>query len=336
LAAIFSKNEQIVILHLHSKTGSPRYSSNVCTEDSSLSLERFLTRRRISLHRFGSSHIKRHCAGVLLSFTLIVILGNAGVAQEPTSPNQAQPSGNNSNALPDAPRPQSTNTAAAGLNEQDAMSLRQTPVNILKDQAAIWTSPARIHEHNLAFLVPLVLATAVTITADHQVMSSARLDDASLNSHAETASDDLLGGFVAAPVIIYGLGHIRHDDHATESGILGGEAMVDGLVVDEVMKAVAMRERPTLNSAKGKFFQTSVGLDSSFPSTHSMIAWSSAAVIASEYNGPLTKITTYGLATGLSLTRVLAKQHFPSDVLVGSAVGWLVGRYVFRKHHKDY
>jgi membrane-associated phospholipid phosphatase len=112
--------------------------------------------------------------------------------------------------------------------------------------------------------------------------------------------------------------------------------MVDSLVVDEVMKAVTMRQRPTLNGAKGKFFQTSVGLDSSFPSTHSMIAWSSAAVIASEYNGPMTKIAAYGLATGLSLTRVLAKQHFPSDVLVGSAVGWLVGRYVVRKHHKDY
>ena len=336
VAAPGYKNEQIVILHLHSKTGSPRYSANDCTEDSSLLFGRFLTRRRISLHRFGSPHIEQRCARVLLFFTLIVTLANAGVAQEPASPNPAQPSGNNSNALPDAPRPQSTNAAAAGLNDQDAVTLRQTPVNILKDQAAIWTSPARIREHNLAFLVPLVLATTVTITTDRQVMSSARLDDASLNSHAETASNGLLGGFVAAPVLIYGLGHIRHDDHATESGILGGEAMVDSLVVDEVMKAVTMRQRPTLNGAKGKFFQTSVGLDSSFPSTHSMIAWSSAAVIASEYNGPMTKIATYGLATGLSLTRVLAKQHFPSDVLVGSAVGWLVGRYVVRKHHKDY
>ena len=310
------------------------YSATVYTEDSSLLFGRFFTRRRISLHRFGSPHIERCCAGVLLSFSLIAILSNAGVAQEPTSPIPAQPSGNNSKALPDAPRPQSTHADAASLNDHDAVTLRQTPVNILKDQAAIWTSPARIREHNLAYLVPLVLATTVTITADHQVMSSARLDDASLNSHAATASNGLLGGFVAAPVILYGLGHIHHDDQATESGILGGEAMVDSLVVDEVMKAVTMRERPTLNSAKGKFFQTSVGLDSSFPSTHSMIAWSSAAVIASEYNGPMTKITVYGLATGLSLTRVLARQHFPSDVLVGSAVGWLVGRFVFRKHHQ--
>jgi membrane-associated phospholipid phosphatase len=96
-----------------------------------------------------------------------------------------------------------------------------------------------------------------------------------------------------------------------------------------------MRERPTLDSARGQFFQSSVGLDSSFPSTHSIIAWSSATVIAEEYPGPLTQLTAYGLATGVSLTRVLAKQHFPSDVVVGSAVGWLVGRYIFRKHHRD-
>jgi membrane-associated phospholipid phosphatase len=166
-------------------------------------------------------------------------------------------------------------------------------------------------------------------------MSSSKLQNASLNSDANTASEGLLGGFVIAPVAIYGIGYLHHDEHATETGILAGQAMVDSLVVDEVLKAVTMRERPTLDGAKGKFFQTSVGLNSSFPSTHSIIAWSSATVIASEYRGPLTQITAYGLATGVSLTRVLARQHFPSDVLVGSAVGWLVGRYVVHRHRKD-
>ena len=56
------------------------------------------------------------------------------------------------------------------------------------------------------------------------------------------------------------------------------------------------------------------------PIHHAIVAWSSAAVIASEYPGILTQITAYGLATGVSVSRVLARQHFPSDVLVGSAV----------------
>ncbi len=237
-------------------------------------------------------------------------------------------------ALPDAPQAQSTGPAVASPDDKDAVTVRRTPINILNDQKAIWTSPARIRDRDLAYLVPLGLATAVAITADHQVMSSSRLNDPSLNSHAVTASNGLLGGFVAAPVLIYGLGRIHHDGHATETGILAGEAMVDSLLVDQVLKVATLRERPTVDDAKGKFFQTSAGFNSSFPSDHSILAWSSAAVIASEYPSPLTQITAYGLATGVSLTRVLGRQHFPSDVIVGSAIGWLVGRYVFRKHSR--
>jgi hypothetical protein len=208
------------------------------------------------------------------------------------------------------------------------VTLRSMPRNLLADQAAIWTSPARLRDSNLAGPALLVLATAVAITTDHEAMTSVVSQDISLNNHALTVSNGLVGGFIAAPVIIYGLGHIRQDDHATETGILGGEAILDSLAVDEVVKAVSMRERPAVDNARGRFFQTSVGFDSSFPSNHSVIAWSSAAVIASEYNGPLTKLTAYGLATGVSLTRVIGRQHFPSDVLVGSAVGWMVGHYV--------
>ena len=271
--------------------------------------------------------IKKIRAAVLVS-AIVTCVSICAVCEPATAADSS------SSALPDAPAPQSAPAASEG--GQNPVRLRDTPANILKDQAAIWTSPARIREPQLAYLIPLALATTVLVTADHQVMSSARLNNTSLNSHASTASNGLLGGFVAAPAIIYGLGVLHHDDHATETGLLAGEAMVDSLVVDEVAKAATMRERPTLDNAKGKFFQTSVGLDSSFPSTHSMIAWSSAAVIASEYNGPMTQITAYGLATGLSLSRVLARDHFPSDVLVGSTVGWLVGRYVFHKRSRFY
>lgn len=231
-------------------------------------------------------------------------------------------------ALPDAPQAQVGTQAP----ESDKTTLRKVPISLLKDQEAIWTSPLRIRESNAIVPVTLVLATTVLITTDHQVMSSSKLQNASLNKQATTASTGLVGGFISVPVAMYGLGALTHDDHATETGILGGEAILDSLAVSEVMKFVSLRERPTADNAKGQFFQTSVGTDSSFPSNHCMIAWSSAAVVASEYGGPLTQITAYGLATGVSLTRVLGREHFPSDVLVGSAVGWMIGRYVVHRH----
>jgi hypothetical protein len=250
-------------------------------------------------------------------FALVAAL----LALGPASFARAQSGGNN---LPDAPTPQP-------VTADKPVMVSGIPRRILKDQEAIWTSPARIRESNALGPVVLVLATTVLIATDHQVMSSAKLQNSSLNSKASTASTGLTGALAAAPVAIYAIGALRHDDHATETGILGGEAMVDSLAVSEVLKAATMRERPTVDSAKGEFFQTGVGLDSSFPSNHAIVAWSSAAVMASEYDGWMTQIATYGLATGVSVTRVLARQHFPSDVLVGSAVGWMIGRYVAHK-----
>jgi PAP2 superfamily len=230
-------------------------------------------------------------------------------------------------SLPDAPSPHNQ-------SDDHPVTVRGTPRRILFDQEAIWSSPARIRESNALGPVVLVLATTVAITTDHQVMSSARLQNPSLNNKASTGSTVLEGAFIAAPVALFGMGAIHHDDRATETGILGGEAILDSVGVSEVLKIVSLRERPTVDNAKGKFFQSGVGFNSSFPSNHAVIAWSSASAIASEYNGPLTQIAAYGLATAVSAARVLARQHFPSDVLVGSAVGWMIGRYVVHKHHR--
>jgi PAP2 superfamily len=90
------------------------------------------------------------------------------------------------------------------------------------------------------------------------------------------------------------------------------------------------RERPAVDDASGKFFQPNVNFDSAF----AVIAWSSATVIASEYNGFFTQVAAYSLATGVSITRIASRNHFPSDVLVGSAVGWMIGRYVHHRHHR--
>src|SRR6185312_13419517 len=41
----------------------------------------------------------------------------------------------------------------------------------------------------------------------------------------------------------------------------------------------------------------------------------------------------YGAAGAVSISRVTGRQHFPSDVVVGSTLGWLIGRQIYRAHH---
>lgn len=207
-------------------------------------------------------------------------------------------------------------------------------MQVIHQQVAIWTSPAHIRAHDLIWLAPLAAATGVSIATDHHTMSQVVSHDPTFNQDNVNVSNGLLGGFIGAPVALYGWGLMDHDQHAHEAGILGSEAIVDGLVVDEVMKVVFERERPAVDNARGHFFTTGPGGDASFPSSHAVLAWSSAAVLAGEYPTWWKQAGIYSAATALSLTRVLGQQHFPTDVLVGSAAGWLIGHYVYRHYHR--
>ena len=233
---------------------------------------------------------------------------------------------NSSAALPDAPQPHA--------GSSDTVTLRDLPVHILKDQGAIWTSPLRLHAHDLVWVVPLGLATGAAIATDHRTLHDVVSLDPSFNNSNTNASNVLISGFIAAPGVLYGVGHFRDNEHALETGLLGAEALVDGVVVEQGMKLIFWRERPYQDNQHGKFFQSSAGIDSSFPSSHSVLAWSTAAVIAGEYPHFWTQALVYTGAAGVSFTRLMGQQHFPSDILVGSAAGWLVGHYVYKHRHQ--
>ncbi len=213
-----------------------------------------------------------------------------------------------------------------------APTLRQLPKNVLKDQGTIWTSPLRLRTHDLLWLLPVAAATATTLETDRRVETTAVSRDPGFNQANTNVSNVLIGGFIATPAVLYGLGHFRNDEHARETGLLGAEALADGVAVEQGLKLVFFRERPLQNNGRGRFFQTSAGANGAFPSSHSALAWATAAVLAGEYPSAWTQVGVYGLATATSLTRVLGQQHFPTDVLVGGVAGWLVGHYVAKKH----
>ena len=123
---------------------------------------------------------------------------------------------------------------------------------------------------------------------------------------------------------------MSQNEHWSETGFLAGEAALNSLVAVESFKYSLRRQRPYQGDGSGPFFQSG---GTSFPSEHAAAAWSVAGVIAHEYPGPLTKIMAYGLASLVDISRIRSHQHFPSDVLVGSAIGYGVGRYVYRVHH---
>lgn len=245
---------------------------------------------------------------------------SAQIAQ-PTEAASSRPS-----SLPDAPTP------AADSEANDA-TVAGLPHRIVADEIHAARSPAGLRKADLLWFVPLTAAAAASFATDEKTMSQVVSTNPSFNQDALNVSNSLVGGTIAVPAALFGIGVVRHDDHAREVGVLGGEAMVDSFVLGEVVKLCTFRERPTADNSEGKFYVGSAGADSSFISEHSLVAWSSAAVIASEYRSPWVGAAMYSAAAGVSVTRVLGREHFPSDVLLGSTAGWLIGKAVYRAHH---
>ncbi len=236
--------------------------------------------------------------------------------------------------LPDAPGHTYDGGGAAEEKSNDPATLRGLPLRFLKDEAAIFTSPARIQKGDLKWLLPLAGATGAALGTDTYTMRHVVSRNTSFNDANGTSSDVLLGTALGIPVLLFGLGHVRADEHQREAGLLAGEAIVDAYAFDTVIRYTTLRERPNQNDARGHFFVGNASSSPSFVSGHSIMAWSSAAVLAGEYGKPWQQIGIYTLASGVSLTRVLAQQHFPTDALLGSAAGWLIGHYVYRTHHR--
>jgi membrane-associated phospholipid phosphatase len=200
--------------------------------------------------------------------------------------------------------------------------------HIIKDQELIWTSPARVRLQDSIWLVPLGGLTAGLIATDRDISRHISNSTQTQNRYVNFSNYGIaaLAGGTGA---LYLWGHFTHNDHAREAGLLAGEAAIDSVAVDTVIKYATGRNRPFQGNHDGDFWS---GGDS-FPSDHAAAAWSIAAVLSHEYPGPLPKLLAYGAAAAISAARVEGKQHFTSDVLVGSAIGWLTGELVYERHH---
>jgi hypothetical protein len=200
--------------------------------------------------------------------------------------------------------------------------------DFLNDQKQIWTSPAKLRLSDAQWLVPMSGITAAFFATDSSFSQHLSHAPSTLSRYSNISNAGI-GALVGGAGGMWLLGHIKHNSHWSETGLLAGEAAVNSLVVAEAMKYSFGRERPFQGNGNGSFFQGGT----SFPSEHATAAWAIAGVIAHEYPGPLPKIAAYSLAALIDFSRIRARQHFPSDVFVGSVIGNFVGQEVYSSRH---
>ncbi len=139
------------------------------------------------------------------------------------------------------------------------------------------------------------------------------------------------------PSAFYIVSLARKDVYGQKTFWFAGEAVLDATILTTVLKDIDRRWRPCDvppdSGSSSTWFQykrgnywTGLG---SFPSGHAIAAFSLATVFAHRYPKPRWRAWLfYGLASVVGFSRVTLQSHFPSDVFVGGAFGYVIGRNV--------
>jgi len=197
----------------------------------------------------------------------------------------------------------------------------------LNDEHNLWTSPLRVRTDDLKWLAPLGAGTAFLMRNDSSLSHEAEEADLQHPSHIVSRSGSIYT--FAAPVAVMTLGKLTGNAKASHAGGVALEAVLHSTLIVQTLKVATNRQRPSVNRGSGDFWDGG----NSFPSGHSMSAWAFASAMADQYSGKKwVAISGYSAAAAVSLSRIAGGNHFPSDVLVGSSLGWLVGHYISHRH----
>jgi len=140
----------------------------------------------------------------------------------------------------------------------------------------------------------------------------------------------VLGGYAA--------GELIGSDRDQEAALLVAQSFVLSAGLTQGLKFAFRRERPDdSRDDQYSFFSSDASeTNSAFPSGHATNAFSMASVLTNVYDEqvPWLGWVLYPVATMTALARVNNERHWGSDVFLGSALGYFIGRMVV--HHSPF
>jgi membrane-associated phospholipid phosphatase len=187
----------------------------------------------------------------------------------------------------------------------------------------------------------VTIAAVVAYSQDEQIQKY-------FTSHQSKTADNFskyifepFGNGIGTTVLLGGLylgGRVARDYRLAGTSLTAGKAFIVSSACALVVKQLTHRHRPYQDEIPdhanwdGPFSNISFN---SFPSGHSATAFSVATVFALEYSRTIwVPVLAYTLATGTAVSRLYDNKHWASDVVVGSALGFVTGRFMWKQTRK--
>ncbi len=230
--------------------------------------------------------------------------------------------------------PEKSSEAGDTTRTTDSSSITVTTVSraVLDDARYVFTSPFRMDTTDALVLGGVAAGVGGLMVLDGDIR------DLFQENRGTTREDIAEGLDVAGSSYALFAGHLgliaggfwfrEHEEghklfHVASISL---EAQVFTEATAGFLKVAVGRQRP--NKGRGthsyKPFQD-LSFDRSFPSSHAARAFSTAAVFADHYPQPIPFLA-YSAASLVGLSRILLDEHFSSDVFVGAALGFAMGK----------
>ncbi len=284
-------------------------------------------RRRVS---HGGLFVKLPIAVMVLSTLAIPSWGSAQATEPDQTPPASVPTSPPSQ--PPTPPPNSQPPPVADR----PVSWKLLLPNIVSDQERIWTFPARLMQgQNWIPTAAILGTTAGLIALDPTEATYFRHTSAFQGFNNIFTGNATVVGTIVAPVSLYAIGLIRRDSKMQQTALLAGEAVADAEIVTTVFKDATKRVRPAGFPAQGNLYDSWFESNGSFlrgrgsfPSGHSIAAFSVATVVARRYGSRRwIPYVAYGAAALVGFSRLSLSAHFLSDVFMGGALGYSISRF---------
>jgi membrane-associated phospholipid phosphatase len=138
-------------------------------------------------------------------------------------------------------------------------------------------------------------------------------------------------------------GLITGNKKTEQTGLIILQTWLNAGLIVQAGKMLTGRQRPSFDAGIDRWRGFPASLNryrgepvskyDAFPSGHTIEAWALATVIAEQYHDiKIVPVVSYTLATGVGLSRVTEDAHWLSDVILGAAMGYGIGRFMVREH----
>ncbi len=215
----------------------------------------------------------------------------------------------------------------------------------LSDSRAMVTAPGRWKVQDWLILGGASAVTAVMVLAVDEPVNDYFRD---LDSDFWKGAEKVLDPFGALTTTVYAVavpftyGLIFRKQEPRKLALEALEAQLLVSALSYPINWIASRTRPRdgggprdFNWIWNKKFEDWADIDTSFPSGHTILAFSAASVFAFEYHDKVwVPPLVYGLASMVGLERLSVNAHWASDVFFGAVVGHFMTKTLVREHQK--